>query len=83
MYHILILNHNFLRIFPKTPMTKKPNDVRLGRGKGNVKYWFSFVKKNDVLIEIRSFDDKLAKIVLTDSKIKFPIKTFIFNRQKR
>jgi len=51
----------FFRIFPNTPITKKPNDIRLGRGKGNLKYWACLVKKGTTLVEIRSFDDVLTK----------------------
>ena len=73
----------FFRIFPAMPVTKKPNDVRLGRGKGNVKYWALFLKKGSVLLEIRSFDDVLTRKVVNAAKIKLSLKTFISNRQTR
>lgn len=73
----------FFRVFPNVPVTKKPNDVRLGRGKGNIKYWASFVKKGAVLVEIRSFDDVLTNRVISGSQVKLATKTFIFNRKLR
>ena len=73
----------FFRVFPNVPITKKPNDVRLGRGKGNLKYWACLVKKGTILVEIRSFDDTLTHKVLKASQIKLSTKTFTFNRQLR
>ena len=73
----------FFRMFPNTPITKKPNDIRLGRGKGNLKYWACLVKKGTTLVEIRSFDDVLTKKSLLASQIKLSTKTFTFNRQLR
>ena len=73
----------FFRVFPNVPVTKKPNDVRLGRGKGNIKYWASFVKKGTVLVEIRSFDDSLTNKILEGSRVKLATKTFTFNRKLR
>jgi large subunit ribosomal protein L16 len=73
----------FFRIFPNVPITKKPNDVRLGRGKGNVKYWSSFVKKGSPVVEIRSYNDFLTIPVLKMSLLKLSTKTFTFNRQFR
>jgi len=73
----------FFRVFPNTPITKKPNDVRLGRGKGNLKYWAALIKKGMVLIEVRCSDTAFAKKVLDASKIKLSVKTSTFNNQQR
>jgi large subunit ribosomal protein L16 len=73
----------FFRIFPNVPITKKPNDVRQGRGKGNIKYWACMVKKGDVLVEVRSFDNNLSQSVLSASRVKLSLKTFVYNQQQR
>ena len=73
----------FFRIFPNTPITKKPNDVRLGRGKGSHKYWASFVQKGTIIVEIRSYDDMLTQRVLEAARIKLSTKTYSFNRKTR
>ena len=73
----------FFCIFPSVPITKKPNDVRQGRGKGSVRYWSHTVKKGDVLLEIRSIDNKFARLILAAARLKFNIKTHVNDRQKR
>jgi large subunit ribosomal protein L16 len=73
----------FFRIFPSIPITKKSNNVRLGRGKGNVSYFCSYLKKNEAILELRYFDAKLSNNVLKVSKKKIGIKTFIFNQESR
>ena len=73
----------FFRIFPAIPVTKKPNDVRLGRGKGAVKYWAAHVKRGDVILEIKSYDTALTAAILKASRIKLATKTFVFDRSKR
>ena len=49
------------RVFPSMPITKKPNEVRLGRGKGPLKYWACFINKGDCLLEIKGSNALLAK----------------------
>ena len=73
----------FFRVFPAIPVTKKPNDVRLGRGKGAVKYWAAHVKRGDVILEIKSYDTALTAAILKASRIKLATKTFVFDRSKR
>tara|TARA_B110000444_G_C18838470_1_gene597472 strand:+ start:260 stop:679 length:420 start_codon:yes stop_codon:yes gene_type:complete len=73
----------FFRIFPNMPITKKPNEVRLGRGKGPLKYWACFVNKGDCLLEIKGANSLLAKKILLDAKIKLPIKCFFHNKFNR
>jgi len=55
----------FFRIFPFLPITKKPNETRLGRGKGKVKYWSYVVRKGEIIVEIRSAH---RQIILQKSK---------------
>ena len=73
----------FFRIFPNQTITKKPNEVRLGRGKGNFQYWSFFVRENMVLCEISGHDRKFLTNILTMVKRKLKIKNFISNKQIR
>ena len=73
----------FFRCFPQTPITKKPNEVRLGKGKGNIKYWTALVRKNDVILEIKSYGLLNIKDILIKAKSKLSIKTFVYNRSNR
>jgi large subunit ribosomal protein L16 len=73
----------FFRIFPNQPITKKPNEVRLGRGKGNLKYWSFYVKKNKVLIELSGYNVKTLTLALNAIKYKLAIKSYIYNKQFR
>ena len=50
----------FFRVFPDQPITKKPNEVRLGRGKGSFKYWSFFAKKGNVIVEISGYNKKIV-----------------------
>ena len=73
----------FFRIFPNQSITKKPNEIRLGRGKGNLKYWAFFVKKNTIMIEISGQNTKLINSAIHKIKNKLRIKTFLCNQQFR
>ena len=73
----------FFRVYPTNPITKKPNDVRLGKGKGNVKYWAFFAKKNDILLELKTVNSKLALKILEKTKVKLAVNSFCFDRTKR
>jgi large subunit ribosomal protein L16 len=66
----------FLRVFPDKPITKKPAETRMGKGKGNPEYWVAPVKRGRVLIEISGdFDKEMAKIILKSATYKLPLKT--------
>lgn len=71
----------YTRIFPDTPITNKPNENRMGKGKGLVTHWISKVKKGQIIFEISSniiTFENIKKILLLSSK-KLPIKTkFIY-----
>jgi large subunit ribosomal protein L16 len=73
----------FFRIFPDQPITKKPNEVRLGRGKGNLKYWSFYTRQGKIIIEINGQNTKLIAKALKLIKYKLTIKTHIFNTQIR
>ena len=65
----------FLRVFPSKPMTKKPAETRMGKGKGNVESWVAVVKRDRIVCEIIGLDEKTAKKVLRSAAYKLPMKT--------
>jgi large subunit ribosomal protein L16 len=65
----------WIRVFPDTPVSKKPLEVRMGKGKGNVEYWVSKVQPGTVLYEIEGVDEELAREAFRLAANKLPIKT--------
>ncbi len=66
----------FLRVFPSKPITKKPAETRMGKGKGNPEFWVCPVKRGRILFEISgSFSLEEAKEILKSVTYKLPIKT--------
>ncbi|MGB3775605.1 MAG: 50S ribosomal protein L16 [Leeuwenhoekiella sp.] len=65
----------WIRIFPDKPITKKPLEVRMGKGKGAVEYWAAVVKPGRMLFEIGGVDEPLAKEALRLAAQKLPVKT--------
>ena len=69
----------WIRIFPDTPVTSKPTENRMGKGKGSVSLWVSKVKKGQVLYEISGISLDKAKKILKAGSNKLPVKTkFIY-----
>lgn len=69
-----------LCIFPSFPLTKKPAEVRMGKGKGNVNKWIARVKSGSAICEISTANIPLAIKILKAAKFKLSIKTKIFKR---
>jgi len=68
----------WIRVFPDKPITRKPLEVRMGKGKGNVEYWISLVKPGKVLYEIEGVTEELAREAFRLAAAKLPIsKIFI------
>ena len=68
-------------IFPDKPVTKKPAEVRMGKGKGGVEYWVATVSPGRILFECDGVDLKMAKEALRLAAQKLPIKTkFVIRR---
>ena len=65
----------WIRIFPDKPITKKPAEVRMGKGKGAPEYWVATVKPGTVLFEAASVDIELAKEALRLASQKLPLST--------
>lgn len=66
-----------LKIFPQTPISKKPIEVRMGKGKGNVAYWVAKVKAGSILCEVTCMSHSIAYNALLQAQYKLPIKTKI------
>lgn len=67
----------WIRIFPDSPITEKPNEVRMGKGKGNVSYWVNKVKPGTILFEITGANELLIKSALSLASTKLSVKTKI------
>ncbi len=70
----------WIRVFPDKPITMKPAETRMGKGKGAPEYWVSVVKPGRILFEINGVDHELAKKALILGAAKLPIKTRIVSR---
>ena len=69
----------WLNIFPAIPITKKPAEARMGKGKGSISHWAVRIKGGQVLIEICGIPVKKAIIIFRTGGAKLPIKTFIIS----
>lgn len=71
----------WIRIFPDKPITNKPAEVRMGKGKGNLEYWAAVVKPGRILFEVDGVSEEVAKGALDLASGKLPIKTsFVVRR---
>ena len=70
----------WIRIFPDKPITKKPLEVRMGKGKGNVEYWVCPIKPGKILYEMEGVDEELAKEAFALASAKMPISTTFIRR---
>ena len=68
------------RMFPNIPISKKPVEVRMGKGKGSPEYWACRVKPGRILFEIDGVSEAVAKIALYKASAKLPIKTKFIKR---
>ena len=69
----------WIRIFPDLPITAKPAESRMGKGKGAVSHWVSRVRSGTVLFEICGIPKHIAKEVLESGSSKLPINTCVFD----
>jgi len=65
----------WIRIFPHKPVTVKPAETRMGKGKGNPEHWVAVVRPGRVLFELEGIPEQLAQIALRLAADKLPIKT--------
>ena len=71
----------WIRIFPDLPVTSKPTEVRMGKGKGSVDYWACRVKPGRVMFEIDGVNEDIAHDALRLAAMKLPIKTRVVVRE--
>jgi large subunit ribosomal protein L16 len=72
----------WIRIFPDKPLTKKPAETRMGKGKGAPEYWVAVIKPGRILFEIEGVTEDLAKEAMRLASHKLPIKTRFVSREQ-
>lgn len=65
----------FLRVFPDKPVSKKPAETRMGKGKGNPELWVAVVKRERIICEVAGMTEAEARIALKTATYKLPLKT--------
>ncbi|XOV85904.1 MAG: 50S ribosomal protein L16 [Pseudomonadota bacterium] len=70
----------WIRVFPDKPITKKPLEVRQGKGKGNVEYWIAQIKPGKVLYEMEGVSEDVAREAFRLAAAKFPFPTTFVKR---
>jgi large subunit ribosomal protein L16 len=70
----------WIRVFPDKPISKKPLEVRMGSGKGNVEYWVALVQPGRMMFEIEGVPEDLAREALRLAADKLPVKTVFESR---
>src|ERR1700683_1240638 len=73
----------WIRGFPDVPITKKPLEVRMGSGKGNVEYWIAKVKPGKVLFEMEGVSEQIAREAFRLAGAKLSVSTSFVKRQVR
>ncbi len=71
----------WIRVFPDVPVSKKPLEVRMGKGKGNVEYWVCKIQPGRVLYEMEGVDEGIARQAFKLAAAKLPFKTTFVSRQ--
>lgn len=72
----------WVRIFPDKPITKKPAETRMGKGKGNPEYWVAVVKPGRILYEMEGTTEEVARAAFRLASHKLPIRTKFVKREK-
>ena len=78
--HIKRQGRLWIRIFPDVPVTKKPAEVRQGKGKGSVEYWAAKVKPGRIMFELDGVPGPIAAVAFQRAAMKLPIKTKVVAR---
>lgn len=73
----------WIKIFPDIPVTSKPAEVRMGKGKGNIDYWMCRVKSGTILFELSGVSPEIAKLALDAASAKLPIHTKCIKRLQK
>ena len=72
----------WIRIFPHTPRTRKPQDVKMGSGKGNPEFYVAKVKSGTVLFEMKGVEESVAREAMRLAGHKLPVKTKFIVREQ-
>ena len=72
----------WIRIFPHTPVTRKPQDVKMGSGKGNPEFFVAKVKTGTVLFEMKGVPEEVAREAMRLASHKLPVKTRFVKREE-
>jgi large subunit ribosomal protein L16 len=78
--HIKRAGRVWIRIFPDVPVSKKPTEVRMGKGKGSPEYWMVRIQPGKVMFELDGVPQELAKEAFERGAAKLPIKTKFITR---
>jgi large subunit ribosomal protein L16 len=70
----------WIRVFPDKPVSKKPLEVRMGKGKGNVEYWVAQIQPGRMLYEIEGISEELAREAFALASAKLPVPTTFVKR---
>lgn len=70
----------WIRVFPHTPVTRKPLDVKMGSGKGNPEFFVAKIKPGTVIFEMKGVDEAIAKEAMRLASHKLPLKTKFIKR---
>ena len=70
----------WIRVFPDKPISKKPLEVRMGKGKGNVEYWVALIQPGKMLYEIEGVPESLAREAFELAAAKLPVQTTFATR---
>jgi large subunit ribosomal protein L16 len=73
----------WLRAFPWKPVTKKPTEVRMGKGKGDPEFWVDVIRPGRIIFELEGVPEDLAKEAMRLAAHKLPIKTRFISRENR
>lgn len=72
----------WIRIFPHTPVTRKPQDVKMGSGKGNPEFFVAKVKTGTVMFEMKGVSEEIAREAMRLASHKLPVKTKFIKREE-
>lgn len=75
--HVKRAGKLWIRIFPDKPLSKKPLETRMGKGKGSVEFWVAVVRPGRILFEVEGVSDEMAKRALKLAAAKLPVATQI------
>ncbi len=73
----------WIRVFPWKPVTKKPTEVRMGKGKGDPEFWVDVIKPGCILYEVEGISEEVAREAMRLASHKLPIRTRFVSRESR